>query len=154
MGRNFGIDVRIIRPGPLVDYDEYSPPGRLGREAGPFFVLIGKKQDKLSLCDVKTASAVIRRYLESREAMPPVLNLIEPDAPTRGELVELLLKDRPDLSVFRIPSPVFRGLSVFAKLLQRVVLPGRKPIDIYAAFASEKYDSSLAGKIIQEAARK
>jgi len=150
-GRDLGINVRIIRPGPLVDYDEYVPPGRLGREAGPFFVLVGSRRDKLSLCDVKTAAAVIRRYLESFEAMPAVLNLIEPDAPTRGELVDLLLKDRSDLSVLRIPTPLFRGMSVAAKLLQRVIRPGKKPIDVYAAFASEKYDASLAGGIIKEA---
>jgi len=153
-GRELGIDVRIIRPGPLVDYDEYTPPGRLGREVGPFFILVGSRRDKLSLCDVKTAAAVIRRYLESFEDMPTVLNLIEPDAPTRGELVDRLLKERPDLSVLRIPTPIFRGLSVAAKLLQRVIRPERKPIDAYAAFACEKYDASLARRIIKEATAK
>jgi hypothetical protein len=29
-GRELGIDVRIIRPGPLVDYDEYTPPADWG----------------------------------------------------------------------------------------------------------------------------
>lgn len=151
LGRSLGIQVSVIRPGPLVDFDSFTPPGRLGREAGPYFVMIGKKRDKLSLCSVQTAAKVIRYYMECRDSVPPLLNLIEPDAPTRGELVSLFLKDRPDLSVLRIPSPVFWCLSALAMLLQRVLRPGRKPLDVYAAFASEKYDSSLAGRIIAQA---
>jgi hypothetical protein len=29
--------------------------------------------------------------------------------------------------------------------------PGKKPLDLYAAFASERYDSSLAGEVIAKA---
>jgi hypothetical protein len=97
---------------------------------------------------------VVRRCLDNYETMPAMLNLIEPNAPTRWELTERFLKNRPDLSVVHIPSPVFRGLSIFAKLIQRVIRSGEKPIDIYAAFASEKYDSSLARIIIEEALKK
>lgn len=149
-GKSLGIDVRIIRPGPLVDYEAYTPPGRLGREAGPIFVCIGKKQDRLSLCNVRTAAEVIREYVERPDGLPAVLNLVEPDSPTRGELAALLMKNRPDLSTVRIPSAIFWGLSIIAKLLQRVLRPGQKPIDVYAAFASEKYDTTLAGKIIEK----
>ena len=83
--------------------------------------------------------------------MPAILNLVEPDAPTRAELVELYLKTRPDLKSMRIPAGLLWGLSPGLKLLQRILRPGVKPLDIYAAFATEKYNTKLAANIIQSA---
>ena len=145
-----GIEYRIIRPGPLVDYNAFSAPGRLGREVGPLFVAIGSKNDKLSICNVLTAAEVIRNYVECFDAMPPILNLIETNSPTRGELVSHLLNIRPDLKAIRIPSSPFWLISTVLKILQRVLRPRKKPLDIYAAFASEKYNSDLAAKIIEK----
>jgi hypothetical protein len=81
--------------------------------------------------------------------MPPVLNLMEPNAPTRAELVSLLLNKRPDLSTIPFPLFFLRVLSPGMKLLQRIFRPGQKPIDIHAAFASERYKSGLADEIIK-----
>jgi len=83
------------------------------------------------------------------EGMPPELNLIEPDPPTRGELVAELLKGRPDLKAVGIPFFILRAMSPPLKLLQRMLLPGRKPVDIYSAFTSETYEATLAAKIIR-----
>ena len=149
VSKTLGIQVRIIRPGPLVSYSDFEPPGRLGREVGPFFIMIGSKRSKLSLCTIETAAKIIRKYVDNFDSMPPVLNLIEADSPTRGELVSLLLRTRPDLKSLRLPSGFLWALSPALKLLQRLVFSGRKPIDIYAVFASEKYNSTLATEIIQ-----
>ena len=51
-----GIKVRIVRPGPLVDYDNFDPPGRLGKEVGPWFVFIGSRNNRISLCRVSMAA--------------------------------------------------------------------------------------------------
>jgi len=151
VGKNLGVEIRIVRPGPLVDYEAFDPPGRLGREVGRTFVYIGSKKSRLSLCDVRTAANVIRAYVDDFEAMPPVLNLVEPDAPTRGELVSHLLKGRPDLKAVGFPFFLLRAMSPPLKLLQRMLLPGRKPVDVYSAFTSETYDATLAAKIIRQA---
>ena len=147
-GKKLGVEIRIIRPGPLVDYEAFEPPGRLGREVGRTYVYIGSKKSRLSLCDVRTAANVIRAYADDFEAMPPVLNLVEPDAPRRGELVSHLLKGRPDLKAVGFPFFILRAISPPLKLLQRMLLPGRKPVDIYSAFTSETYDATLAARII------
>ena len=42
-GPQLGLTVRIVRPGPLVDFAAYEPPGRLGRELGPLFLAIGPR---------------------------------------------------------------------------------------------------------------
>jgi hypothetical protein len=107
----------------------------------------------LSLCKVETAAKVLAGYVEDFDSTPPVLNLLEPDPPTRDELIRLLLAGRPDLKVVRIPFPVLWGGSVLAKALQRILRPRKTPIDLYGAFVSERYRTELAAEVIRKAGR-
>jgi len=150
-GPALGVGVRVLRPGPLVDFAAYEPPGRLGRELGPIFLAIGPKKGRLSLCDVQTAAHVIRGVADDFDAAPPVINLVEPDAPTRAALLSMWLEKRPDLRAVWMPSWVLATLSPVAKLAQKVLRPKATPIDIAAAFASERYDASLAAQAIRRA---
>ncbi len=146
-----GIELRIIRPGPLVDYDTFSPPGRLGRELGPIYVAIGGRRSRLAVCDVGTAARVIRSYVERFEEAPPLVNLVEAPPPTRRELVTRLRTGRPDLRVVWFPGLLLRALSGPLKLAQRL-LPGHgEAIDLYAAFASERYRTDVAAAVIDRA---
>ena len=151
LGEELNIPVRIVRPGPLVDYSAYHPPGRLGRELGPVFVAIGPKRGALSVCDVSTAARVVRSYLQNFDAAPPVLNLVEAPAPTRAELLHRYRQDRPDLGAFWFPAWLLRSLSGPLKLLQRVALGSKQPVDVAAAFAGERYDTALAARVIASA---
>jgi len=153
LGAERGLAVRIIRPGPLVDFRAYHPPGRLGREIGPWFLAFGPKNRALSVCDVGTAARVVRSYVENFAAAPAVLNLVESPAPTRRELMARYLRERPDLSVWWFPSWLLRLLSGPLKLAQRVALGAQQPIDIAAAFASERYNTELAGQVINRSGR-
>jgi nucleoside-diphosphate-sugar epimerase len=143
-----GFAARVIRLGPLVDFRAYVPPGRLGRELGSRFVCMGTRGEKLSVCDVGTAARVIRHYVERFEESPPTLNLVEPDPLTREELFERLRKTRPDLKPFYVPGFVIRSLSPLLKGLQKIAFPGKKPIDIYAAFAAEHYRTDIAKEVV------
>jgi predicted dehydrogenase/nucleoside-diphosphate-sugar epimerase len=151
LGRERGVDVRVVRLGPLVDYAAFEPPGRLGREVGPTFVAVGPKKGPLALCDVGTAAAVLRSYAEDFAAAPPVLNLTDPDAPTRAELVDRLKQGRPDLSVRWMPYFLLRLLSPPLKWAQRLVLGSREPLDIASAFTSPRYSIGLSSKVVAKA---
>jgi predicted dehydrogenase/nucleoside-diphosphate-sugar epimerase len=146
-----GIGQRQIRLGPLVDFSNFTPPGRLGREVGPLFVAMGTPGNRLSVCDVKTASNVIRHYVEEFDAVPAMLNLVESPQPSRGDLAGRLRAARPDLRVMWLPFPVVWVLSSMLKLVLRLLKPGNKPLDLYSAFVSERYDSSLAAQVIRRA---
>jgi len=150
-GEKYGINVRTIRLGPLVDFQDYTPPGRLGREVGPLFVAMGSKGNHLSLCDVHTAASVIRFYIEDIMQAPEFLNLVEPNAPTRKELLAKHLANRKELKTLWLPDPVLKALSSTIKLLLKLLHPGKKPLDVYAAFAAERYNASLAGEVIKKA---
>lgn len=71
LGLELGLQVKVIRPGPLVDFNAFEPPGRLGRELGSIFVAVGGRRSPLSVCDVSTAARVIRWYVDEFEAAPP-----------------------------------------------------------------------------------
>ena len=145
------ISLRVVRPGPLVDFSDYTPPGRLGREVGPWFVAIGSRQAPLAVCDVWTAARVIRSYLNDFDAAPVVLNMIEGPPPTREQLLLRLLQQREDLSAWWIPNVILKLVNGPAKLAQKLLLGTRDPIDIYSAFASEKYCTDLAEAVIERA---
>lgn len=150
-GPALGLTVRVVRPGPLVDFNAYTPPGRLGRELGPLFLAIGPRSGKLSLCSVSTMAQVIRVGIADFGAMPPVLNVVEPEAPTRSALLSLWLQQRPDLATFWLPGWVLSILSPIATLAQKILRPRATPIDVAAAFSSEKYDATLAAQVIRRA---
>ena len=150
-GERLGMRVRIIRLGPLVDYAAFSAPGRLGRELGPLYVAIGARSANLSVCDIGTAARVIRSYAEDMDQAPPLLNLVEAPPPTRADLAARLRSERPDLWFFWFPGWLLRLLSPSLRLLQRFALGSSKPIDIYAAFASERYRTGLAQQAIERA---
>jgi predicted dehydrogenase/nucleoside-diphosphate-sugar epimerase len=145
------LDLRTIRLGPLVDFEAYTPPGRLGREVARLFVGMGSRRGALSICSVGTAARVIQSYAQDFEAAPPTVNLLEVPAPTRGELADRLKATRPDLRFMWLPFPVVRMLGVALKVVLKILRPGSQGLDLYAAFKSEAYDTATAGKVIQVA---
>ncbi|HEU4779623.1 MAG TPA: Gfo/Idh/MocA family oxidoreductase [Steroidobacteraceae bacterium] len=145
------IEVRTIRLGPLVDFEDYTPPGRLGREVVRLFVAMGTRGNALSVCDVRTAASVVRDYSNNFAAAPPMVNLLEVPATTRGALAERLRATRPDLKFFWMPFFVLRALSWFAIGLQKVLRPKAPALDLYAAFKSERYDPTVAERVIASA---
>jgi predicted dehydrogenase/nucleoside-diphosphate-sugar epimerase len=146
-----GIAQRQIRLGPLVDYANFGAPGRLGREVGPLYVAMGMPGGRLSVCDVNTASNVIRYYIENFGDGPEMLNLVESPQPTRGELAARLRAARPDLRFFWLPLTIVWMLSLLLKLVLRLKNPGKKPLDLYSAFVSERYNAALAAEVIGKA---
>jgi len=145
------VDVRTVRLGPLVDYDAFTPPGRLGREVARLFVGMGRRGGELSICSVGTAAAVIRSYAENFDAAPPYVNLLEVPSPTRGELADRLEATRPDLRFMWMPFPLLRLIGLSLKLALKVMRPGGPALDLYAAFKSESYEPTTAARVIAAA---
>jgi nucleoside-diphosphate-sugar epimerase len=151
LGSELGLEVKVIRPGPLVDYAAFHPPGRLGRELGPFFVAIGPKHAALSVCDVGMAARVIRSFVDDFESAPAVLNLVDAPAPSRRDLLTRYRTERSDLRVIWFPGWLLRLVSASFKLAQRLA-GSSEPLDVAAAFAAERYDTTLAARTIRRAA--
>jgi hypothetical protein len=80
-----------------------------------------------------------------------MLNLVEAPPPARRDLLARYLTNRGDLKVFWLPSWVLRAISGPLKLVQRVALGSKQPIDVAAAFGSERYQTDLAATTIARA---
>lgn len=148
------LQVKTLRLGPLVDFADYTPPGRLGRDVSRLFVAMGSRSNQLSVCDVHTAAEVIAYYAAAFGDAPPCLNLLETPPTTRGDLAQRLRKTRPELRFVWLPFFALKGLSMFATILQKVMRPGKPALDVHAAFKSESYDPQLASQVITAARSK
>jgi len=145
------LEVRTIRLGPLVDFSDYTPPGRLGRDVARLFVAMGSRGNALSVCDTRTAARVIRYFADNFASAPACVNLVEVPATTRGDLADRLRKNRPELRFFWMPFWMLKALSWFAIGLQKLLRPKHPALNVYAAFASERYDPAISQQVITAA---
>ena len=151
LGEELGVGVKILRPGAIVDYDAFEPPGRLGRQVGPLFVAVGSPRERLGVVDLAFTADTVVWAAEHFEDAPPALNLLAPELPTKRELVERLRRGNPDLAVAWLPTVLLVPLSWAATGLQRMLRPRVPPISLRKVFAAQRYDTSavraLAGRV-------
>jgi len=155
--REFGIDLRVVRPSALVDYRFFDPPGLLGRRLGNIFVAVGMPSHKLGVVDVVFSGQTIAWMVRHFDEAPVLLNLFEPELPTKRELLAQLRKMNPDLTIVWLYPFVLLPLSWFAFGLQKVLRPRSPALSIAKMFARLQYDTSrirgLAPAIKAEFAR-
>ncbi len=150
LGGELGLAVRVVRPGALVDYADFEPPGRLGKRIGNVFVAVGSPRDRLGIADVDFAARVLGWIADNFERAPEVLNLVAPELPAKRELLIRLRRTNPDLSVVWLPRTVLIPLSWTAVLVQKLLRPGRPAMNLARVFAVQRYDT---GGIAQLAER-
>jgi hypothetical protein len=130
-----------------VDYRRFEPPGRLGKRVGNVFVAVGSPRDTLGIADVAHAGAAIAWMASEFDSAPPVLNLLAPVQQTRRELVSQLTRSNPDLTVIWLPTVLLIPLSWAALGAQKLLRPGKPPINVAKVFASQQYDTSLSATV-------
>ena len=147
LGADLRLDVRIVRPGALVDYDRFEPPGKLGRRMGNVFIAVGMPSQRLGVADVRFAARTIAWMVTNFSSGPRVLNLLAPSLPTRRQLVAALRDSNPDLTVVWLPPPLLLPLSWVAIALQKVMRPGKPAVNAAKVFAQQRYDTSTISQI-------
>lgn len=152
LAAELGIDVKIVRPGAILDYQHFDPPGRLGKRVGNVFVAIGPKRSRLGVVDVELAANVIAWMAQHIDEVPPIVNLLAPQLPTRVELVKRLRRANPDILVVWLPRLLLVPLSWFAIGLQKLLRPRRPAIDVARVFGSHSYNTALAAELVAKVA--
>jgi predicted dehydrogenase/nucleoside-diphosphate-sugar epimerase len=142
LGHELGVAVKIVRPGALIDYAKYEPPGRLGRRLGNLFVAMGAPGDRIGAVDVDFAAHTLVWMAEHFDEAPELLNLVAPALPSRRELVQELRRRNPDLRVIWLPTVAVRTLSGLGIGLQRVLRPHKPAMNVARAFASPRIDNA------------
>ena len=141
LGQDLGVSVKIARPGALVNYGDFDPPGRLGKRLGNFFVAIGSPSDRLGVVDVGFAGRFLAWMTDTWDSAPSPLNLLDPVSPTKRELLDHLRKANPDLTVLWLPTVVLVPLSWLATVLQKILRPGKPAINLSKVFSVLPYDT-------------
>jgi hypothetical protein len=151
LGAELGLTVKIVRPGAIVDYAAFDPPGRLGKLVGPIFVAVGGPADRLGVVELGFCADVLAWMTDRFDDAPKELNLLAPELPTKRELVARLRRANPDVKVIWLPWPVLVPLSGLATVMQKMLRPGRPAINLRKVFASPRYETAavraLAGRM-------
>jgi predicted dehydrogenase/nucleoside-diphosphate-sugar epimerase len=140
LGKELGLEVKIIRPGAIVDDTAFEAPGRLGKGIGPVFVAVGSPRDRLGVVDLSCVVNTLAWYVEAFSEAPPVLNLIGPELPTKRHLIRRLRARNPDVHVVWLPRLLLVPLSAVASGLQKLVRPGRPAVSLRKVFSVPRYD--------------
>lgn len=142
LGKDLGVSVKVVRPGALVDYRDFDPPGRLGKRLGNIFVAVGSPGERLGVVDVAFSGRFLAWMVDQWDSVPSPLNLLDPLSPTKRALLDQLRKGNPDLFVIWLPTVVLAPLSWLATFVQRALRPGKPAIDVAKVFAVQEYDTS------------
>ncbi len=150
LGQELGLEVKVIRPGPLVDYRNFDPPGRLGKMLGNLFVAVGSPGDRLGVADVAFCGRFLAWTVDVWETVPSPLNLLDPKLPTKRELIDRMRKANPDLKVIWLPMFLLVPLSWGALLAQKVLRPGKPAINMAKVFSVLPYDTSEIARLASQ----
>lgn len=144
-----GIALRIVRPGAIVDYQNFEPPGRLGKRLGNIFVAVGSPRDRMGVVGLDFAARMLAHMAADFDQAPAKLNLLDPDPPSKSVLLAQLRRNNPDLTVIWLPMWVLKPLSLAAIALQKVIKPGRAATDVAQVFRVDRYDTRLSATVAQ-----
>jgi nucleoside-diphosphate-sugar epimerase len=147
IGAELGVAVKVVRPGALVDYKDFDPPGRLGKRLGNIFVAVGSPRHRLGTTEVHFGANLMAWMADHWAETPALLNLLDPELPTKRDLLNRLKQNNPDLSVVWLPTVALVPLSWFATLLQKVLKPGRPAINVAKVFSVQSYDTAGVGRL-------
>jgi predicted dehydrogenase/nucleoside-diphosphate-sugar epimerase len=147
LGGELSVAVKVVRPGALVDYARFDPPGRLGRRVGNLFVAAGARGDTIGVVDVDFAAKILLWIAEHFDTTPEILNLVSPTPPTRRDLVNRLKRANPGLYVLWLPTPVVQVLSGLFSVVQRVLRPRKPAMSLARAFAGQRLDTTVVSMV-------
>lgn len=150
LGDELGIRVTILRPGAIVDWRQLDPPGKLGRRLGNLFVAVGGRKDTLGVVDVSDAARVAIWAALNGDRAPRTLNVVDPELPTKRQLMSHLRQANPGLRVVWLPRGILWPLSWMAMGLQKVLRPGSPAINVASVFARRTYDPGAALRVWEE----
>ena len=140
LAAELGLRVTFLRPGAIVDWRQLDPPGKLGKRLGNLFVAVGGGKDTLGVVDIQDVARVAIWTALNADRAPETLNVLDPDLPTKSQLVKHLRRANPGLRVVWLPRGILWPLSWLAMGLQKVVRPRSPAINVGKVFANRRYD--------------
>ena len=146
-----GVDVRIVRPGPLVDRDAFDPPGKLGRAIGNMFVAVGNPGTTIPVCDVAQAGKLIAWTATHFDDAERLVHAIDPIPATRRDLLKRVRETTPVARVIWFPTPLLKLASWGAYAVQKMRHPRKPALSISSAFEAPRCDTAKIRRALANA---
>jgi predicted dehydrogenase/nucleoside-diphosphate-sugar epimerase len=145
-----GIDVRIVRPGALLDRDDPDLPGLVGRRLfGTWHLGLGRPGLPAAVCDVDTCAAVISWTAMHFDDAPRVVNLFDPAVRTRRDLLRLLRTRGWNGRTIWVPiSLLAAGVSAAGTVYS--LMQGRRPgsLAAWSVLRPRRYDDTRSTEVL------
>jgi predicted dehydrogenase/nucleoside-diphosphate-sugar epimerase len=144
-----GVELRIIRPAALIDWEHIELPGLLGRRVfGRWHLGLGRPRLPLAVCEVARAGAAVAWCAGHFAAAPPVVNLLDPAIRTRGQLLALFRDRGWRGCVVWVPISFLAGVVQAARGAAALVRRDRAgPLDIWSVLRPRRYDPTVAARV-------
>jgi len=148
-----GLEVRVIRPGALVDWGNQEPPGIMGRRLfGRWHLGFGRPGLPVPVCEVGRAAAVVAWTVAQFAEAPPVLNLLDPAIPTRRHLLEEFRRRGWRGHFVWVPLPLFAVLVHAARYAMAATKLRRPPpLALYGILRPRRYNTELSEQVLGDA---
>jgi predicted dehydrogenase/nucleoside-diphosphate-sugar epimerase len=148
--RALGIEVRIIRPGALVDEREPELPGLMGRHLyGRWYLGLGRPGLPIAVCEVARCARAIAWCAQHFDEAPAVVNLFEPEVATRGSFAARLRSRGWNGRIVYVPiSAVAIGLMAARKLFAMLRGERAEPLAAWSILRPRRYDARLTTELL------
>jgi len=139
-----------VRPGALVDAEQPSLPGLMGRHLfGRWHLGLGHALLPIAVCDVRRCGAAIAWCASHFDAAPRVVNLFDPEVATRGAFLRQLRSRGWSGRVVWVPiSAIAFGITAArtAMSLAHRRLPTR--LAAWSVLRPRRYDARVAAEVL------
>lgn len=148
-----GIEVRIVRPGALMDWRDPALPGLMGRRLfGRWHLGLGRPGLPIAVCDVESCADVIASCVRHFDRIPPVIHVFDPAVPTRGALVARARTLGWRGRVVWIPiSVVAVGMNAVRTMLSLLRLQWPASLAVWSILRPRRYDDVMATAVVRDA---
>jgi len=148
--RALGIEVRVIRPGALVDERDPELPGLMGRHLyGRWYLGLGRPGLPIAVCEVARCARAIAWCAQHFDAAPAIVNLFEPEVATRGSFAARLRSRGWNGRIVYVPiSAVAVGLMTARKLFAMLRGQRAEPLAAWSILRPRRYDARVATELL------
>jgi predicted dehydrogenase/nucleoside-diphosphate-sugar epimerase len=148
-----GIATRIVRPGALIDTEDPSLPGLMGRRLfGRWHLGLGRPGLPIAACGVDRCAGTIAWCAMHFDAAPPVVNLFDPSMATRGALAARLRERGWDGRIVWVPiSAIALGIVAARTCLSLAQGAWPERLAAWSILRPRRFDSTISTSLLAAA---
>ena len=144
------VDARILRPAALIDREAIELPGLVGRRLfGDWCLGLGRPSLPFAVCDVNEAAKAVAWTADHFPQAPAVVNLIDPDIDTRGDLITHFRAQGWRGRMLWVPISFLAAALFAVQMLKKTSRgPRARAISGWSVLRPRRYDSAVSATLL------